>query len=66
MPTHVLPELARPQDHPLFTLTQLRLFRENKFQAQTQYQLQSDKYTQARFVNTIFTPRGALGWALGT
>ena len=35
MPTHVLPELARPQDRPLSTLAQLQLFRENKFQAQT-------------------------------
>lgn len=35
MPTHVLPELARPQDRPLSTLAQLWLFRENKFQAQT-------------------------------
>lgn len=31
----------------------------------TQYQLQSDKYTQARLANTIL-PTGSLGWALGT
>lgn len=37
----------------------------HRFQAQTQYQFQSDKYTQAVFANTIFTPWGALGWHWG-